>query len=183
MTKYMSLLVSHLNETLPLAASIASASPKQFAHVASILKKDIVSVLLPELIICLILIQVHSPQLVNSESWLRMLLPLLDHLDAFNHVGPLCEREDAEDLAWPGIIARHYPSDNRESDCRGATSNPVNSTDSTNNLEMGQKSTETLNTVEDDLPIIRRCDIENNNRDGGLWVVIDRKVYDIQEFK
>ena len=31
--------------------------------------------------------------------------------------------------------------------------------------------------------MIRRADLENHNRDGGLWIVIDRKVYDVQDFR
>lgn len=39
-----------------------------------------------------------------------------------------------------------------------------------------QKSSEDIN-------IIRQADLENHNKDGGLWVVIHGKVYDVQEFK
>ncbi|XP_044756400.1 E3 ubiquitin-protein ligase HERC2 [Coccinella septempunctata] len=35
----------------------------------------------------------------------------------------------------------------------------------------------------DDLPLIRKADLENHNRDGGLWVVLNNKVYDIQDFR
>lgn len=35
----------------------------------------------------------------------------------------------------------------------------------------------------DDLPLIRKADLENHNLDGGLWVVINNKVYDIQDFR
>ena len=35
----------------------------------------------------------------------------------------------------------------------------------------------------EDLPMIRRADLENHNRDGGLWIVVDRKVYDVQDFR
>jgi E3 ubiquitin-protein ligase HERC2 len=35
----------------------------------------------------------------------------------------------------------------------------------------------------EDIPMIRRADLENHNRDGGLWIVVDRKVYDVQDFR
>lgn len=35
----------------------------------------------------------------------------------------------------------------------------------------------------DELPLIRKADLENHNRDGGLWVVMNNKVYDIQDFR
>lgn len=31
--------------------------------------------------------------------------------------------------------------------------------------------------------MIRKADLENHNKDGGLWVVIHGKVYDVQDFK
>ena len=35
----------------------------------------------------------------------------------------------------------------------------------------------------DDVPQIRKADLENHNKDGGLWVVIHGRVYDVHEFK
>lgn len=32
-----------------------------------------------------------------------------------------------------------------------------------------------------DVPLIRKADVENHNRDGGLWIVYNGKVYDIQD--
>ena len=31
--------------------------------------------------------------------------------------------------------------------------------------------------------MIRKADLENHNKDGGLWVVIHGRVYDVQDFK
>lgn len=31
--------------------------------------------------------------------------------------------------------------------------------------------------------MIRKADVENHNKDGGLWIVIHGKVYDVQAFK
>ena len=35
----------------------------------------------------------------------------------------------------------------------------------------------------DEVQTIRKADLENHNKDGGLWVVIHGKVYDVQDFK
>ena len=35
----------------------------------------------------------------------------------------------------------------------------------------------------DDLVVIQKADLENHNKEGGLWVVIHGKVFDLQEFK
>ena len=36
---------------------------------------------------------------------------------------------------------------------------------------------------QDDVQIIRKADLENHNKDGGLWIVIHGKVYDVHDFK
>lgn len=33
------------------------------------------------------------------------------------------------------------------------------------------------------LPNIRRAEFENHNKDGGLWMIIHKKIYDIKEFR
>ena len=35
----------------------------------------------------------------------------------------------------------------------------------------------------EEVMLIRKADLENHNKDGGMWVVIHGKVYDIQDFK
>ena len=46
----------------------------------------------------------------------------------------------------------------------------------------GNSSTTTSeNSVE--LAVIEKADLENHNKEGGLWVIIHGKVYDLQEFK
>ncbi|KAF5270348.1 hypothetical protein FQR65_LT05536 [Abscondita terminalis] len=35
----------------------------------------------------------------------------------------------------------------------------------------------------EELPLIRKSDLENHNLDGGLWVVINNKVYDVQDYR
>lgn len=58
MNKYICQVCNHVTETMPIAMELASIGGKHFVMVASILKADIINVLLPELVICLILLQV-----------------------------------------------------------------------------------------------------------------------------
>lgn len=36
---------------------------------------------------------------------------------------------------------------------------------------------------QDDVQVIRKADLENHNKDGGLWIIIHGKVYDVHDFK
>lgn len=58
LNKYICQVCNHVTETMPIAMELASISGKHFIMVSSVLKADIIYVLLPELIICLILLQV-----------------------------------------------------------------------------------------------------------------------------
>ncbi|XP_015510519.2 E3 ubiquitin-protein ligase HERC2 [Neodiprion lecontei] len=148
--KYICQVCNHVTETLPLANEAAATSTKNFALVASIIKGDIVNILLPELIICLILLQVDYPMLLRNMNWMEVLSPILHILDKFNRLAPTLEKDDADDLSWPGIIAPQH----------------------------GNKI-----PVHDEPSLIRWADLENHNRDGGLWIVIQDKVYDVQDFR
>lgn len=35
----------------------------------------------------------------------------------------------------------------------------------------------------EEVSLIRKADLENHNKDGGFWTVIDGKVYDIKDFQ
>jgi hypothetical protein len=63
-------------------------------------------VLLPELLVCMILLQLEVPLLLHQVNWIQLLVPLLDTLDKFNRLASGVEKEDAEDLSWPGIVGR-----------------------------------------------------------------------------
>ncbi|XP_015606913.1 E3 ubiquitin-protein ligase HERC2 isoform X2 [Cephus cinctus] len=148
--KYICQICNHVTEILPIASEIASGSDKNFALVASVLKGDIINILLPELVVCLILLQVDYPMLLLNMNWMEMFTPVLDTLDQFNRLAPTVEKEDADDLSWPGIIAPQH-----------ANKMPV----------------------QDEPSLIRWADLENHNRDGGLWIVINNNVYDVQDFR
>ena len=47
------------------------------------------------------------------------------------------------------------------------------------NLEKYQK----LRKDDEDLPKIRRADVDNNNKDGGSWLIVHGRVYDVHAFR
>ncbi|XP_070553640.1 E3 ubiquitin-protein ligase HERC2-like isoform X2 [Ptychodera flava] len=150
--KYISLLCSHVSDVLLVAVSLADSSSKHFAAVAHLIESDISGVLLPELVVCMVILQVKASSIMQSCLAIPMLGNLLELLDRFNKLAPGLEKEDSEDLAWPGIIGG---------------SNICNASHRGN----------------DDVPLIRKADLENHNKDGGLWIVIHGKVYDVKDFQ
>ncbi|XP_063970630.1 E3 ubiquitin-protein ligase HERC2-like [Lytechinus pictus] len=152
--KYITLLVTHIRDIMPTATNLAGRSPKQFASVADIIQSDLSGVLLPELVTCLVLLQTKCPLIIQRCGAVTVLSSLLDTLDSFNRLAPALEKEDSDDLAWPGLSA--------------PIRTPVSLPSEPNSP--------------DELPMIRKADLENHNKDGGLWVVIDSKVYDLKDF-
>lgn len=45
------------------------------------------------------------------------------------------------------------------------------------------KMTNLLHKPHEELPLIRKADFENHNLDGGRWIVVNNKVYDVQDFR
>lgn len=150
LNKYICQVCNHVKDVLPLATELAGANSKYFVVVIAILKGDIVNVLLPELIVCLILLQIDYPMLLLNMNWMLILAPVLDILDQFNRLSPTVEKDDADDLSWPGIIAPQH----------GLSK-----------------------SVQDEPSLIRWADLENHNRDGGLWIVVNNNVYDVQDIR
>lgn len=64
--------------------------------------------LLSELFTSLLVIGLHNSSVIVSNDLLQPLLSLLEHLDKFNLIAPGAEREDNEDLSWPGIIGKFF---------------------------------------------------------------------------
>lgn len=102
--------------------------------------------LLPELAVCLTLLQQSLPLLLHTVDWLQLLGPLLDSLDKLNRLAPHLDAAEHEDLSWPGV--------------------PV-----------------VTPLYGDGLPLVRGVDVENNNRDGGQWVRVGMRVYDVVDTK
>lgn len=63
-----------------------------------------IGVLLPELVVSIILLITIDAGLMQETGSIPLLAGLLEHLDRFNHLAPGHERDDNEDLAWPGIM-------------------------------------------------------------------------------
>lgn len=149
--KYINLLTTYTTDCIAVATTLASNGSYYFALAAGVLESDLSGVLLPELLICLVMLELEVPSIIQDSNIVSLLKPVLQQLDYFNRLAPGMEHEDGEDLAWPGITYRSH------------------------NL-----STPKLN---EEIPVIRKADLENQNKDGGLWLVIQGKVYDVQDFK
>ncbi|KAJ0032136.1 hypothetical protein NQD34_002217 [Periophthalmus magnuspinnatus] len=149
--KYIALLCTHIGDILPVATSIASTGRRHFAEVSRVIEGDLTGVLLPELVVSIILLLTIDAGLMQETGSIPLLAGLLEHLDRFNHLAPGHERDDNEDLAWPGIMGSFFTGQS----CK-------------NNEEVS---------------LIRKADLENHNKDGGFWTVIDGKVYDIKDFQ
>lgn len=67
-------------------------------------------VLLPELVVSIILLLTIDAGLMQETGSIPLLAGLLEHLDRFNHLAPGQERDDNEDLAWPGIMGKTMPA-------------------------------------------------------------------------
>lgn len=61
-------------------------------------------VLLPELVVSIILLLTLDSGLMQDTGSIPLLAALLEHLDRFNHLAPGHDRDDNEDLAWPGLM-------------------------------------------------------------------------------
>lgn len=61
-------------------------------------------VLLPELIVSIVLLLTRDAGLMQETGSIPLLAALLEHVDRFNHLSPGMERDDNEDLAWPGLM-------------------------------------------------------------------------------
>ncbi|KAI1241726.1 hypothetical protein IHE44_0005215 [Lamprotornis superbus] len=149
--KYTALLCTHIGDILPVATSIACTSHRHFAEVSCVVDGDLTGILLPELVVSIVLLLSKNAGLMQEAGAIPLLAGLLEHLDRFNHLAPGKERDDNEDLAWPGIMGSFFTGQS----CR-------------NNEEV---------------TLIRKADLENHNKDGGFWTVIDGKVYDIKDFQ
>lgn len=64
----------------------------------------LLGVLLPELVVSIILLLTIDAKLMQETGSIPLLAGLLEHVDRFNHLAPGHERDDHEDLAWPGIM-------------------------------------------------------------------------------
>jgi E3 ubiquitin-protein ligase HERC2 len=55
---------------------------------------------------CLVLLQLRNPSVVQSSRVVPVMEQLLDIMDNFNKLAPGLDRDDKEDLAWPGVFSK-----------------------------------------------------------------------------
>ena len=89
----------------------------------------------------------------------------LSHLDAFNALAPAVSKEDSDDIWWSNVkYSAAYPTSSASATAAAAQAD--------GKPEFGSDGS--------GVNVIRKADLENHNKDGGLWIVIDGKVYDVQ---
>jgi len=59
-----------------------------------------------ELLISLIMVHQKTPLFLQNTDWFNLFLPLLNALDAFNLMTPNLEREEDDNLSWPGFSSK-----------------------------------------------------------------------------
>ena len=111
-------------------------------------------------------LQVENPGLL-SDLQLTPLTCWLHSLDNFNRLAPGLERNDTDDLLWPGV--------NKYGSRLGQQDHPQNGGSGGIMTSGG--------TGSGDVPSVRKADLENHNKDGGHWMVLKGKVYDVQDFR
>lgn len=57
--------------------------------------------------VSIVLLLSKNAGLMQEAGAIPLLAGLLEHLDRFNHLAPGKERDDNEDLAWPGIMGMY----------------------------------------------------------------------------
>ena len=102
--KYISLLCSHVGEVLPVASSVAANDPRYFVACSQLIQSELSGVLLPELLVSMVLMQTTLPSVMGVAQAVPLMSGLLEMLDKFNRLAPGMQKEDEEDLAWPGGI-------------------------------------------------------------------------------
>lgn len=63
-------------------------------------------VLLPEMVTSMVLLQLKAPGVIHASRSVPVLEEILDILDTYNKLAPGLDRDDKEDLAWPGVWSK-----------------------------------------------------------------------------
>lgn len=61
-----------------------------------------------ELLISLIMVHQKIPLFLWQIDWFNLFIPLLNALDVFNLMTPNLEREEDDNLSWPGFSSKYY---------------------------------------------------------------------------
>ena len=101
--KYLSLICAHVTDILPTATNIGNTSQKHFHLVSLVLEQDIIGHLLPELVICLLVVQVEQQSVFSRCELVPSLTCITQSLDKFNMIAPGHEKEESDELVWPGF--------------------------------------------------------------------------------
>ena len=102
--KYLQLVCCHVLEVLPAAISMGTASQRHYQLACMVLEQDLIGVLLPELVVGLLLLQIENPTIFFHTEVIPGLTCLMESLDSLNVLAPGHDREETEELVWPGYL-------------------------------------------------------------------------------
>ena len=141
-------------------------------------------VLLPELVKSLVLLQLNSPTILHVAGIVPMLMVLLDIIDKFNKLAPGLAKEDSEDLAWPGVWGMLKKTCDS---CIESLYHYLFFTETCQEFvfykphqcyaSVAGSLEKSSSKAGEDVAVIRKADLENHNKDGGLWITIHGKVH------
>lgn len=95
---YASILHDHVVQILPLASQLVA---QHFRVASQVLKEGPVTKLLPELSVCLVLLQLKMSFQFLESKFVPLVWKMMKLLDEFNHLAPTAMEDEEEDLAWP----------------------------------------------------------------------------------
>eukprot|EP00118_Oscarella_pearsei_P022140 m.252836 g.252836 ORF g.252836 m.252836 type:complete len:3992 (+) comp40356_c1_seq2:177-12152(+) len=98
--KYGKLLYANIHQVLQKASYLAGQTLRHFAAATETLESGLVGIILPELVLCMLLVQSYSPLIALKSDMIPLLKDLLPSLDGFNTLGPGCKQADETDMAW-----------------------------------------------------------------------------------
>lgn len=164
--KYMHHVIGQCVMTLSKAHDVATSSggggqPSQHQcdAIVDVLSVDISNTLLFELLIGLILLHHDRPLCLGAFNWTKHLVPLLGILDHLNRAIGEPDVQDSDDLGWPAII------------CRGGVQ------------QRGAKSATKETAAAEETALYRQSDVDNHVADGGMWIIVNGFVCDVQDYQ
>jgi len=124
LSKYLSNFVKRSCQALRLANHVASLSSKHYQIITKVISVTgfgmilnltshymiliftFLDKLFMELLISLIMVHQKKPLFLRDTDWFDLFIPLLNALDAFNLMTPNLEREEDDNLSWPGFSSK-----------------------------------------------------------------------------
>lgn len=127
--KYLSHFVKRACQAIRLANHVASRSAKHYQIITKVISASgfgmfivflflfifspfnilylFIDKLFMELLISLIMVHQKTPLFLRNIDWFNLFIPLLNVLETFNLMTPNLEREEDDNLSWPGFSSNY----------------------------------------------------------------------------